>query len=79
VSGGLPIRSGAGLAKKGRSYEHNQCFLRTACRALHNLAAPLDAQAETTDYRVSITKDVPILRIDYISIEGKLLGVWQAL
>jgi hypothetical protein len=28
---------------------------------------------------VSITKDVPVLRIDHISIKGKLLGVRQAL
>ena len=41
-------------------------------------AALPDAQAETADHRVSITKDVPILRIDHFSIKGKLLGVWQA-
>src|ERR1700720_2626858 len=34
-----------------------------------------DAQA-TTDRRVRITKDVPVLRIDHISIKGMLLGVW---
>ena len=79
MSGGLPVRFGAGLAKKGRLYERNQCFLRIACRALHDLSAPLDSQAETTDCRVSITEDVPILRVDHVSIKGKLLGVWQAL
>jgi hypothetical protein len=73
---GVPVRFGAGPAKKGRFYERNQCFLRIACRALYDLAGPLDAQAETADYRVSITKDVPGLRIDYVSIEGKLLGMW---
>jgi hypothetical protein len=39
----------------------------------------MDAQAETAVRRVSITKDVPILRIDHVSIQGKLLGVRQAL
>ena len=69
----------AQLAKKGRSYEHNQYFLRFAYRALHDLAAPLDEQAETTHHRVSVTKDVPILRIDHISTQSSLLGVWQAI
>ena len=35
-----------------------------------------DAQA-ATDRRVRITKDVPVLRVDHISIKGVLLGVWQ--
>jgi hypothetical protein len=39
----------------------------------------VDTQAETTGRRIRITKDVPILRIDHISIKGKLPGVWQAL
>jgi hypothetical protein len=45
--------------------------------ALHDSAAPQDAQAETTARRIRITNDVPILRIDHISIETMLLGVWQ--
>jgi hypothetical protein len=61
------------------AYERNQYFPRSADRPLHDRAAPLDAQAETTGRRVSITKDVPILRIDHATIKGKLLGVWQAL
>jgi hypothetical protein len=60
-------------------YERNQYFPRSAYRPLHRPAASLDAQAETTGCWVSITKDVPILRIDHISIKGMLLGVWQAL
>jgi hypothetical protein len=35
------------------------------------------AQADTADRRVRITKDVPVLRIDHISIKGMLLGMWQ--
>jgi hypothetical protein len=58
-------------------YERNQYFLRSAYRAVHDPAAPLDAQAETTDHRVSITKDVPVLRIDHISTKSPLLGVWR--
>jgi hypothetical protein len=76
---GLRIPFGAVLAKKGRFYERNQYFLWSADRAVHNPAAPLDAQAETAVGRISITKDVPILRIDHVSTEGNLLGVWQAL
>ena len=38
-----------------------------------------EAQAETAVGRISITKDVPILRIDHASIKGELLGMWQAL
>ena len=35
----------------------------------------LDAETETAASRVSITKDVPILWIDYISTESPLLGM----
>jgi hypothetical protein len=53
-------------------------FLRSSHPALYYRAALLGAQAETADRRFSITKDVPSLRIDHFSIEGKLLGMWQA-
>ncbi len=76
---GLPIQFGAGLAKKGRFNERNQHFPRSADRAVHIPAAPLDAQGETTGHGVWITKDVPELRIDHISTKSPLLGVWQAL
>jgi hypothetical protein len=59
-------------------YERNQYFLRSAYRAVHDPAAPQDAQAETTDRRIRNPKDVSVLRIDHISIEGMLLGVRQA-
>jgi hypothetical protein len=59
-------------------YEPNQYLLRSAHRAVYDPAAPLDAQGETTGREVWITKDVPILWIDYLSIKGKLLGVRQA-
>jgi hypothetical protein len=68
--------SDAELARKGRCDERNQYFLRSADRALHDPAASLDAQTETTDHRVSIAKDVPSLRIDHISTKGTLPGVW---
>jgi hypothetical protein len=61
------------------AYERNQHFLRSAYRAVHDPAAPRDAQGESTGRRVWITKDVPELRTDHVSIKGKLLGVWQAL
>jgi hypothetical protein len=66
--------------RQGRSlYERNQHLLRSADRAVHDPLAPLDAQGETVGHSVWITKDVPILRTDHVSIKGKLLGVWQAL
>jgi hypothetical protein len=45
--------------------------------AVHDPAALQYRQAENADRRVWITKDVPVLRIDHISIKGMLLGVWQ--
>jgi hypothetical protein len=69
-----------GAAGQERSpYECNQHFPRSADRAVHDPAVPLDAQAETAGGRGSITADVPILWIDHLPIKGKLLGVWQAL
>jgi hypothetical protein len=68
---------GAGLAKKGRFHERNWLFFRSADSAVHDPAAPRDAQAETTYRRIWITKDVPVLWIDHISIKAVLLGVWQ--
>jgi hypothetical protein len=66
----------AELAKKGRSYERNHCFLRAAYRDLHDPAAPMEAQAHTTDHQGSVTKNVPSLRIDHIA-EIPLLRVWR--
>jgi hypothetical protein len=54
----------------------NQYCRRSAYRSVHTRAAPLDAQ-ENTDRRASITKDVPVLRIDHIAIQGTLFGVWR--
>lgn len=70
--------AGAALPKKGRFYERNQCFSRSAHRSVQEPAARLEAQAETAVGRVSITNDVPVLRIGHVSIEGALLGMWQA-
>jgi hypothetical protein len=66
----------AELAKKGRSFECNQYWLRAVYRDLHDPAAPVDAQADATDRRGSITKNVLSLRIDYIA-ERPLLRVWR--
>ena len=68
----------AELAEKGRFHERNQYFTRSADRALHDRAASQDAEAETTTSRGSITKDLPILRIDHISTKSPLLGVWRS-
>jgi hypothetical protein len=76
---GLPHRLVETTRQEGSLYERYQHLLRSADRAVHGPAAQLDAQVEATDCGVSITKDVPVLRIDHVSIKGKLLGVWQAL
>jgi hypothetical protein len=73
-----PCGLGQDSPRRVASYECHQYFLRTACPALHDSTAPLDAQAETTGRGVWITEDVSVLRIDHIPIKGKLLGVWQA-
>jgi len=75
---GPPYRLVARTRQERSLYERNQHFLRSADRAVHNPAARLGAQGETTGHGVWITKDVPIMRIDHVSIKGKLLGVWQA-
>jgi len=66
----------AELAKKGRSYERNQYCLRAVYRDLYDPAARMEAQADTTGHRGSITKNVPSLRIDHI-VESPLLRVWR--
>jgi hypothetical protein len=75
---GRSFQVDAELAEKGRFHERNHYFTRSAHRALHDPAASQDAQAETTTSRVSITKDLPILRIDHISAKSPLLGVWRS-
>jgi hypothetical protein len=54
-------------------------FFRSADRAVHDPAALLDAQTQTATSWVSITKDMPVMRIDHVPIKGKLLGMRQAL
>ena len=76
---GLLCRLGAGTRQDGSLYERNQHFPWSADRAVHNPAARLDAQGETTGHGVWITTDVPELRTDHVSTKGKLRGVWQAL
>ena len=66
------------LAKKGGFHERSQYFTCSADRAAYDIAGPLDAQTQTAISWVSITKDVPVLRIDHVSVKGALLGVWQA-
>jgi hypothetical protein len=66
-----------GTRRKGRFYERNQYLLRSADRAVHDPAAALDAQAETREHRVSLTKDVPSVRIDHIPTQSSLPGVWR--
>lgn len=73
-----PSSCGAALCKKGRFYERSQYFVRSADRGVHNPAAPVDAQAETTSRPVGVAEDVRIMRIDHVSIQGKLHGVWRA-
>jgi hypothetical protein len=64
-------------SQEGRFYERNQYLLRSADRAVHDPAAALDAQAETREHRVSLTEDVPSVRIDHIPTQSSLPGVWS--
>jgi hypothetical protein len=73
-----PSPFGAALAKEGSFHECDQYFPRSAHLVVHDLAAPLDAKTETATSRVTIAKDLSLLRIDHVPIRGKLLGVWQA-
>jgi hypothetical protein len=65
----------AEIAEQEPVCERNYYFGRSAYRAVRDSGVLQDAQA-TTGRRVRITKDVPVLRIDHISIKGMLLGVW---
>jgi hypothetical protein len=66
----------AGVAKKGRLYERNQYVCGFAYSAVRYPAAAQESRPETTDRRrVRNAKDVSVLRIDHISIEGTLYGV----
>ena len=66
-----------GTRQEGSLYERNQYFRRSAHRAISGPAEVLDTQAEATEHWAPTTKNVPILRIDHISIESSLLGVWR--
>jgi hypothetical protein len=67
----------AEIAEKERLCECKWCFCRSADWAVHAPVALLDAKAETPTRRGWITTDVPILRIDHLSTQGTLLGVWR--
>jgi hypothetical protein len=73
-----PSPFGAALDKKGYFHERNQYLPRSAHRGVHDPAAPLEAQAETAIGWVSITEDVPVLRIDNLATKSSLLGVWRS-
>jgi hypothetical protein len=66
-----------GTRRKGRFYERNQHLPWSADRPVHDPAGPLDAQDETRECRVSLTKDVPGLWIDHVSTQSSLPGVWS--
>jgi hypothetical protein len=62
--------------QKGGFYELNHDFLWSAYRAVHH-RAPLVAAQETKDRRIRKSKNVSILRVNHISTESALLGVWR--
>ena len=64
------------VAKKGRLYERNQYVCGFAYRAVRYPAAAQESRRETTDRRrVRNSKDVSVLWIDHIPVEGTLHGV----
>ena len=73
---GIPADN-ALLAKKGRLYERYCYVCGLAHSAVRRPVAPKVTRPETADRPVRNTKDVPVLRIDHISIEGMLHGVRQ--
>jgi hypothetical protein len=75
VSARLVLLGRCRLARKGRLHERNQYHLRSSDRVVNGFAAHVDAQGETANHRVSITENVPLLRIDHISTESSLPGV----
>jgi hypothetical protein len=56
-------------------YERNQYVCGFAYSAVRYPAAAQESRPETTDRRARNTKDVSVLRIDHISVEGTLHGV----
>jgi hypothetical protein len=67
------------LLRRVASYERNRSFPRFADCVVHDRADPLEAQNETSGRGGRITKDVPALRIDHISPQSQLPGMWQDL
>jgi len=63
--------------RKGRVDEYNWHCFWSAGSDVRDSAASQDAQGKATDRRVRITKDVSVLRHDYISLTDTLFGVWQ--
>lgn len=64
-------------SRKGRIDECNWHCFWSAGSDVRDSAASRDAQGKATDCRSRITKDVSVLRHDYISLKNKLLRVRQ--
>jgi hypothetical protein len=60
-----------------RVYERNECFCRSVDRDIRDTSALQDSQTKGTYRHVRIAEDVPGLRINHISTENMLLGVWK--
>ena len=60
-----------------QAYERTWYFNRPDDYAVLNPAFLQDTQTKGTYRRVRITEDVPSLRINHVSAENMLLGVWQ--
>jgi hypothetical protein len=67
------------LLRRVASYERNRSFPWFADCVVHDCAAPLETQNETSTRGGRTTKDVPALRIDHISPQSQLPGMWQDL
>ena len=67
----IPRRTG------GRSHAISYCPYPQAIR-LDPRRGETVAGEESTGQRLQITEDVPILRIDYSTIQAPLFGVWKA-
>jgi hypothetical protein len=70
--------------RKASCYERNYQLFDVVCRSVHHVrvgrAAALQpvARAQATDRRLRISKDVPVLRVDYSPVQEQMPGVRQA-
>lgn len=64
------------IGEQEHIYERTWNFIGSADCGIRDPAALQVPQAEITGNRVRIAEDVPVLRVNYVSIKSTLPGVW---